>query len=131
MNRSTQRYPHRLVWQLYLRGYMAYLRSIVRNPWTQRRAHALQRRAVESELGGNSAEARRLYRRAAAYGPRYAATAMHALRDLADLTAGPPELYIANALDVGFCIWALLVDGLHVPPFEHHADGDGTLRAAG
>ncbi len=32
---------------------------------------------------------------------------------------------------VGFCIWVLGVDGLRVPPFEHHPEGDGTLRLAG
>src|SRR5690348_7353664 len=32
---------------------------------------------------------------------------------------------------VDFCIWALEVDGLHVPPFDLHPDGDGSLRAAG
>src|SRR5215212_11819058 len=29
-----------------------------------------------------------------------------------------------------FCVWVLERDGLRVPPFEHHPDGDGTLRAA-
>jgi hypothetical protein len=33
--------------------------------------------------------------------------------------------------DVDFCIWVLEADGLHVPPFEYHAGGDGSLRAAG
>jgi hypothetical protein len=33
--------------------------------------------------------------------------------------------------DADFCIWVLEVDGLHVPPFEHHTGGDGSLRAAG
>jgi hypothetical protein len=32
---------------------------------------------------------------------------------------------------VDFCVWVLEVDGLHVPPFDAHADGDGSLRAAG
>lgn len=30
-----------------------------------------------------------------------------------------------------FCVYALLVDGLRVPPFDRHPDGDGRLRAAG
>ena len=33
--------------------------------------------------------------------------------------------------DVDFCIWVLEADGLHVPPFEYHSGGDGSLRAAG
>ena len=32
---------------------------------------------------------------------------------------------------IDFCVWALEVDGLRVPPFEQHPDGDGSLRAAG
>ena len=32
---------------------------------------------------------------------------------------------------VDFCIWVLQVDGLHVPPFDQHPDGDGSLRALG
>lgn len=32
---------------------------------------------------------------------------------------------------VDFCIWVLEADGLRVPPFDSHADGDGSLRAAG
>jgi hypothetical protein len=32
---------------------------------------------------------------------------------------------------VDFCIWVLEVDGLHVPPFDQHPEGDGSLRAAG
>src|SRR5690242_7353003 len=32
---------------------------------------------------------------------------------------------------IDFCIWALQQDGLHIPPFEYHPDGDGSLRAAG
>ncbi len=32
---------------------------------------------------------------------------------------------------VDFCIWVLEVDGLRVPPFDSHADGDGSLRTAG
>jgi hypothetical protein len=34
-----------------------------------------------------------------------------------------------RALD--FCIWTLEVDGLHVPPFERHQGGNGTLRSRG
>jgi hypothetical protein len=32
---------------------------------------------------------------------------------------------------VDFCVWVLEWDGLHVPPFDHHAGGTGDLRAAG
>jgi hypothetical protein len=32
---------------------------------------------------------------------------------------------------VDFCTWVLEVDGLHVPPFDQHPEGDGSLRAAG
>src|SRR5437764_494196 len=30
-----------------------------------------------------------------------------------------------------FCVWVLRRDGLLVPPFDRHQDGDGALRAAG
>ena len=30
-----------------------------------------------------------------------------------------------------FCLWVLQVDGLHVPPFDQHPDGDGSLRSLG
>jgi hypothetical protein len=30
-----------------------------------------------------------------------------------------------------FCVWVLECDGLRASPFEHHPDGDGSLRAAG
>jgi hypothetical protein len=30
-----------------------------------------------------------------------------------------------------FCVWVLERDGLRVPPFDRHPDGDGSLRAAG
>lgn len=32
---------------------------------------------------------------------------------------------------VDFCVHALLCDGLHVAPFDQHAEGDGTLRQRG
>lgn len=32
---------------------------------------------------------------------------------------------------VNFCLWVLQVDGLYVPPFDEHPDGDGSLRALG
>lgn len=32
---------------------------------------------------------------------------------------------------VDFCLWALQVDGLRVPPFDQHPDGDGSLRTLG
>jgi hypothetical protein len=34
-------------------------------------------------------------------------------------------------LPVAFCVHALVHDGLTVPPFDQHPDGDGTLREAG
>lgn len=34
-------------------------------------------------------------------------------------------------LNIDFCFWILEVDGLHVPPFTHHAEGNGALRALG
>jgi hypothetical protein len=34
-------------------------------------------------------------------------------------------------LGVNFCIWVLTVDGLHVPPFDRHPEGDGSLQGAG
>jgi hypothetical protein len=30
-----------------------------------------------------------------------------------------------------FCLWILQVDGLRVPPFDQHPDGDSSLRASG
>ncbi|MBO0779967.1 MAG: hypothetical protein J2P37_14180 [Ktedonobacteraceae bacterium] len=30
-----------------------------------------------------------------------------------------------------FCLWVLQVDGLRVPPFDQHPDGDGSLQAMG
>jgi hypothetical protein len=35
------------------------------------------------------------------------------------------------ALFLDFCFWVLERDGLRIPPFDRHADGDGSLRAAG
>ncbi|HZU67383.1 MAG TPA: hypothetical protein VFA09_08895 [Ktedonobacteraceae bacterium] len=32
---------------------------------------------------------------------------------------------------VDFCVWVLEIDGLHVPPFDHHTGGDGSLQASG
>ncbi|HTK07094.1 MAG TPA: hypothetical protein VL485_07995 [Ktedonobacteraceae bacterium] len=32
---------------------------------------------------------------------------------------------------IDFCIWALQVDGLHVPPFDKHPNGNNSLRDAG
>ena len=37
----------------------------------------------------------------------------------------------AIELEVDFCVWVLLGDGLRVPPFDSHRDGSGELRAAG
>jgi hypothetical protein len=33
--------------------------------------------------------------------------------------------------DLDFCFWVLERDGLRVPPFDRHSDGDSSLRAAG
>jgi hypothetical protein len=33
--------------------------------------------------------------------------------------------------DINFCVWILLGDGLHVPPFDAHDAGDAGLRAVG
>jgi hypothetical protein len=33
--------------------------------------------------------------------------------------------------EIDFCVWVLEVDGLHIPPFDQHPDGDGSLRALG
>ena len=41
------------------------------------------------------------------------------------------SIRIGHDTDVDFCLWVLERDGLRVPPFDHHPDGDGTLRAAG
>jgi hypothetical protein len=46
-------------------------------------------------------------------------------------TENPWFCSVATDIDVDFCIWVLEADGLHVPPFEYHATGDGSLRAAG
>ncbi|MDJ0712860.1 MAG: hypothetical protein QNJ54_01410 [Prochloraceae cyanobacterium] len=35
------------------------------------------------------------------------------------------------SLDIDFCIWVLEVDGLQVPPFNKHPDGNRVLRAKG
>ena len=32
---------------------------------------------------------------------------------------------------VDFCLWVLHLDGLRVPPFDQHPEGDGSLRALG
>lgn len=51
--------------------------------------------------------------------------------DLSD-GAGPQRYYHASYTeDVDFCVWTLLADGLHVPGFNAHTGGDGSLRAAG
>ena len=33
--------------------------------------------------------------------------------------------------EIDFCVWILEVDGLRVPPFDQHSDGDGLLRTVG
>ena len=37
----------------------------------------------------------------------------------------------AIELEIDFCVWVLLRDGLRVPPFDSHREGSGELRAAG
>jgi len=34
-------------------------------------------------------------------------------------------------MTVDFCVWVLEKDGLQVPPFDAHPEGDGTLRSVG
>lgn len=38
-------------------------------------------------------------------------------------------LCVGDAID--FCVWVLEQDGLRVPPFDKHPDGDGSLQARG
>jgi len=46
--------------------------------------------------------------------------------------AGYPWLYHQSFnMMVDFCIWVLEQDGLQIPPFDAHSDGDGMLRRAG
>ncbi len=33
--------------------------------------------------------------------------------------------------EIDFCVWTLEVDGLHIPPFNFHPDGNKSLRASG
>jgi hypothetical protein len=37
----------------------------------------------------------------------------------------------AAELEIDFCVWVLLADGLRVPPFDAHPGGSGHLQAAG
>lgn len=43
----------------------------------------------------------------------------------------PWGFHIGFNIMVDFCVWVLEIDGLHVPPFDRHPDGNGTLRARG
>lgn len=40
-------------------------------------------------------------------------------------------LQVNTDRNIGFCIWVLISDGLHSPPFTAHPDGDGSLRRVG
>ncbi len=48
-------------------------------------------------------------------------------------TQRPSPWFVSHGFNmmVDFCVWALEWDGLRAPPFDHHADGTGALRAAG
>src|SRR5690348_6193720 len=51
------------------------------------------------------------------------------------LTVGSPNPFRLGVWSdepgLGFALWALQHDGLPAPPFVHHPDGAGVLRAAG
>jgi hypothetical protein len=43
-----------------------------------------------------------------------------------------PTVWIEDApSEIDFCVWALIADGLRVPPFDVHPPGSGELQAAG
>ncbi|GCF07526.1 hypothetical protein [Dictyobacter arantiisoli] len=48
------------------------------------------------------------------------------------LSTGPSWTYSSgfNAA-IDFCIWILEIDGIHIPPFDLHPEGNGSLRAKG
>ena len=48
------------------------------------------------------------------------------------LGTGPSWTYSSgfNAA-IDFCIWILEIDGMHIPPFDLHSEGNGSLRAKG
>ncbi len=43
----------------------------------------------------------------------------------------PWSLHYGPDPTINFCFWALLLDGLRVPPFDQHLGGDGSLRDLG
>ena len=43
----------------------------------------------------------------------------------------PWSLAIDTDGQIGFCLWALQLDGLRIAPYDLHPDGDGSLRALG
>jgi len=46
--------------------------------------------------------------------------------------SGPRESFnVGYSDEFDFCVWALLVDGLHVLGFDTHLGGDGSIRAVG
>jgi|UPI00036C5C14 Fe-S cluster biosynthesis and repair protein YggX len=54
------------------------------------------------------------------------------------LESPPPEnpdplffLSLGMGSAIYFCVWLLEQDGLRVPPFDQHPDGDGSLRSSG
>jgi hypothetical protein len=56
------------------------------------------------------------------------------VRSLANILAGPFDHWHWSedaSPPVSFCVRALVLDGLAVPPFDRHADGDGRLRDLG
>lgn len=51
---------------------------------------------------------------------------------LINLGNGKPwSLFCSFNIMVDFCVWVLEIDGLQVPPFSRHSDGNGMLRARG
>jgi len=52
---------------------------------------------------------------------------MSAVRDFSRCVYA--SLCVGDAID--FCVWVLEQDGLQVPPFDCHPDGDGSLRTRG
>jgi len=48
-------------------------------------------------------------------------------------TRGTPQWSLSADVNIGinFCVWALMIDGLQVAPFDVHPPGDGSLQKAG
>lgn len=53
------------------------------------------------------------------------------LRLIGEKPEEPWLCQIATDGHINFCIWILQIDGLSVPPFNHHPDGDHSLRNQG